>query len=235
MNQEPEQQPAQSQTQPSSELPQVPFVADTPQTVGAPLDQTAQPAAEPAVIQLTPAEQVSPDQPASTSDVPLVSEPMGWPQTMQGSGLEWQASEYVEHEKSAKWFILLIVVALALAALAVFLLKNYTFAILIVVMAVAVAVWAKRPAAEMQYQLDASGVSVNGKRFAMHDFRAFGVLQDGGIYAVMLLPTKRFSPGVTIYFPHELGEQIVDTLGAALPMKDMQPDWIDTLTRKLNF
>ncbi len=219
MNQEPEQQPAQSQAQPSGELPQVPSVAETPQAVEAPLDQTAQTVAEP----------------APTSDAPLASEPMGRPQTMQGNGFEWQASEYVEHEKSAKWFIVLIVVALALAALAVFLLKNYTFAILIVVMAVAVAVWAKRPAAEMQYQLDASGVSVNGKHFAMHDFRAFGVLQDGGIYAVTLLPTKRFSPGVTIYFPHELGEQIVDMLGMALPMEDMQPDWIDKLTRKLNF
>lgn len=164
----------------------------------------------------------------------IASEPMGRPLVTDQS-IEWQASEYVEHEKSAKWFVMLAVAALALVALAVFLLKNYTFAILIVVMTVAVAVWGRRPANEMHYRLDASGVWVSGKFFAMHDFRSFGVIQEGAIYAVVLLPVKRLSPGVRVYFPEELGEQIVDILGASMPMEDIQPDWIDSITRKLNF
>ena len=165
---------------------------------------------------------------------PMKSEPLGRPIATQQS-LEWQASEYVEHEKSLAWFIILAVVALALVALAVFLLKNYTFAILVVVMAIAVAVWGRRPANEMQYRLDGSGVWVNGKFFAMHDFRSFGVTQEGAIYAVVLLPVKRLAPGVRVYFPEELGEQIVDILGASMPMEDIQPDWIDSISRKLNF
>lgn len=220
MNQEPEQQPQGPAAQSSAELPPVPVVMDAP-------PQNS----EPTEVQKA---QTTPTEPAGVPGSGVPSELIGRPQSPQ-EGLAWQASEYVEHEKSMKWFVVLMLVALLLAALAVFLLKNYTFAILIVVMAIAVAVWAKRPAAEMNYQLNAAGVSVNGKLFAIHDFRAFGVLQDGGIYAVTLLPIKRFSPGVTIYFPHELGEQIVDTLGAVLPMEDMQPDWIDKLTRKLNF
>lgn len=191
-----------------------------------------------------PEEQSQPTQ-ASTTELPvvpaiseepeLVSEPIGRPQEQQEDGLEWQASEYVEHEKSLKWFVILGVVTLALVVLAVFLLKNYTFAVLLVVMAIAIVVWAKRPAVEMQYRLNTTGVWINDKHFALHDFRGFGVLQDGAVYAVVLLPNKRFSPGVTVYFPHTLGEQIVDILGTSLPMEDMKPDWIDKLTRKLNF
>lgn len=175
---------------------------------------------------------VNPELAATTE--PIQSEPMGRPLTTNQS-LEWQASEYVEHEKSMKWFVILALAALVLVAVAVFLLKNYTFAVLIVVMAIAVAVWARRPANEMRYRLDAAGVWVNGKFFAVHDFRSFGVMQEGAIYAIVLLPVKRLAPGVRVYFPEELGEQIVDILGASMPMEDIQPDWIDSITRKLNF
>lgn len=206
-----DQQPEQRQPQP---LPENQPVVPSPVAVEA---------------QATPVGQES-----VVASEPLKSEPMGRPQET-GQSLEWQASEYVEHEKSIKWFVILAVVALGLVAVAVFLLKNYTFAVLIVVMAIAVAVWARRPANEMQYRLDASGVSVDGKFFAMHDFRSFGVMQEGAIYAVVLLPVKRLAPGVRVYFPEELGEQIVDILGASMPMEDIQPDWIDSITRKLNF
>lgn len=165
----------------------------------------------------------------------IVSEPLGRPQEAASAALEWQASEYVEHQKSPVWFIVLAVITAGLVAAAIFLLKNYTFALLLVVMAAAIVVWAKRPAQEMYYRLDESGIFVNDKLFALHDFRAFGVLQDGATNSVVLLPNKRFRPGVTVYFPHELGEQIVDMLGNQLPMQELKPDWIDKLTRRLNF
>jgi hypothetical protein len=217
MDQQPQQQAEQPQP-PVPELPVVPVVSESqPQ-----LEQPQQPELPSESTEVTP------------QSAPLVSEPMGRPRAVQGV-LEWQASEYVEHEKSAKWFIILAVVVVVFVALAVFLLKNYTFAVLIVVMAISVALWARRPAMEVQYKLESNGVWVGSKFFAIHDFRGFGVLKEGAIYAVVLLPIKRFSPGVTVYFPEELGEQIVDVLGTSLPMEEITPDWIDSITHKLNF
>ena len=152
-----------------------------------------------------------------------------------GAVLEWQASEYDEREKSAVWFVVLGIVTLGLLALAIFVLKEYTFAALILVMAVAVVVWARRPATNVQYQLSATSVVINGKIFPLHSFRAFGVVQQAEISSIVLLPIKRFVPGVNVHFPHELGEQIVDVLGAVLAMEDVKPDFIDKLTNHLNF
>lgn len=195
-------------------------------------EQQAQ-AEQPPVAELPPVPAV-PETDAQSTE--MASEPMGRPQDGDSEEwLEWQASEYIEHEKSLKWFVILGVVTLALVAAAVFLLKNYTFAILLVVMAIAIAVWAKRPASNIYYRLNTTGVWVDEKFFSLHDFRSFGVLQDGAVYAVMLLPNKRFSPGVTVYLPHEMGEEIVDILGTTLTIETIQPDWIDRLTRKLNF
>ena len=149
--------------------------------------------------------------------------------------IEWSASEYVEHDKSPLWYAVLGVVSLALAAFAVFVIKQYTFAALIAVMVVAIVIWARRPAQEMFYQLNPEAISINGKLFSLSDFRAFGIVQDGALYYATLLPNKRFSPGVNVYFPHELGEQIVDILGSRLAMETIKPDFVDKLMNKLNF
>jgi hypothetical protein len=86
----------------------------------------------------------------------------------------------------------------------------------------------------MQYKLDHHGIQINEKIFNLHDFRAFGVLQEGGLYSVVLIPMKRFMPSVNVYFPAEQGEHIVDVFGEVLPMEQVEPDLLDKLTRKLH-
>lgn len=222
-----------------------------------PLDPRVQPTNTPVPSQTVSAPQ--PQQPTSRvaqpierTVLPTVSEPQSVPlstddyrASLQHSAqqhpmhdsnvLQWQASEYVEHQKSPSWFLGLWASAAALLVVAIFIMREYTFAALIVVMAAAIAIWAKRSAREMHYQLDSSALTVNGKRFTLDSFRAFGVLQEDAIYYAVLLPNKRFSPGVNVYFTHDLGERIVDMLGAALPMEDVKPDVIDNLSRRLNF
>ncbi len=149
--------------------------------------------------------------------------------------IEWQASEYIDREKTTIWFIGLGLATLALLAVAIFLIQDITFAILVVVMAIAIAVIARRPAKSMNYRLSFESLMVNDKTFSLRDFRAFGVIQEGAVYSVTLLPNKRFAPSVNVHFPPEYGEQIVDILGALLPMEHVAPDLIDQLTSRLHF
>jgi len=149
--------------------------------------------------------------------------------------LSWQASEAIHHEKHPLWFVGLIVAAAVLLAASIFLIKSWTFAVLIVVMALAVGVIGTRPPRVMSYRLSFHSLQVNDKTFSMHDFRAFGVLQEDSLYSIVLLPNKRFMPSVNVYFPAEQGEQIVDVFGASLPMEHVEPDFIDKLSHKLRF
>ena len=149
--------------------------------------------------------------------------------------ITWRASEYIHHEKSGLWFVILLGVVIILIAVALLLVKSWTFAALIVVMAAAVTVLAYRPPHEMQYQLTAQGFQVNDKTFSFHDFRAFGVVEDGPLYSIVLIPNKRFMPAVTVYFPAEQGEEIVDVFGSLIPMEDIHLDIVDRLTRSLRF
>lgn len=146
--------------------------------------------------------------------------------------INWTAAEYVEHDKGHRWYAVLAAAAVILIVGAVFLLHDWIFAILIAVMAMTVIVITRRPAREISYQLDASGITVGEKHFMFTDFRAFGVVKEGAIYNLRLIPNKRFMPVVTAYIPNDQGERIIDVFGAVLPMEEIQPDIIDRLVAK---
>lgn len=148
--------------------------------------------------------------------------------------INWTASEYIHIEKNGIWYLLFTIVAIGLIASDIFLIKSYTFSALIIVMVIAFIVHARRPPRMVQYTLSGKqGLYVGERLYHYSDFASFGIVQDGEHHSIMLIPTKRFSPSVTVYFPEELGEEIVDMLGARLPMKPLKLDTIDQIVRKL--
>jgi len=151
-----------------------------------------------------------------------------------GEPITWNAEEYIHQDKGPVWFILFVLVVIGLVAVDFFFLKSWTFSALVIVMAIAVVVYSRRPPRTITYALSGSqGLYVGEKLHHFDEFKAFGLIQDGGHHSIMLIPTKRFSPGVSVYFPEEAGEQIVDMLGQRLPMENLKPDIIDVIVRKL--
>lgn len=152
----------------------------------------------------------------------------------KGQPVSWQAQEYVHLDKSPIWFILFAIVVLGFIAIDVFFLKSWTFSALVIVMAVAVIIYARRPPRTLTYALSGDqGLYVGERLYHFDEFKAFGLIKDGDHNSIMLIPTKRFAPGVSVYFPAEVGEQIVDILGQRLPMEDLKLDVIDVVVRKL--
>lgn len=148
--------------------------------------------------------------------------------------VHWSASEYINDDKNGLWFVIFTVVVLSLIAIDVFVLKSYTFSILVVVMAIAVIVFSRRPPRIIDYTLSGNqGLYVGDKLYHFSEFKSFGLVRDHGQHSIMLIPVKRFSPGVSVYFPEEAGERIVDMLGARLPMENLKLDIIDIIVQKL--
>ena len=149
--------------------------------------------------------------------------------------LTWQASEFVHHEKSGVWFLALLGAATVLLLIDGFLIRSWTFGILIVVMAISLGVIARRPPRTLMYTLTSRSLQIDEKRFDLRDFHAFGVVQENAFYSIRLIPNKRFMPMVSVFFPPEYGEEIVDILGHTLPMENIKRDSIDKLVEKIRF
>jgi hypothetical protein len=166
------------------------------------------------------------EQPIST-DLPPEDTPDNPPVT-------WTAQEYVHLDRSPMWFVLFTIIVLGLIAASIFLLNSWSFSVLIFVMAVALIVYIRRPPRTLTYALSpAQGLYVGERLYHFDDFKAFGLIEDDGNFSIMLIPRKRFAPGVSVYFPQDAGERIVDILGQRLPMENLKLDIVDTVVRKL--
>lgn len=153
---------------------------------------------------------------------------------IEDAPVSWVAKEYVELDKGLGWYVWFGVIVLLLIAADIFILRSYTFSLLIVVMTVALIVYIRRPPRDIQYTLSGrQGLYVGERLYHLSEFRAFGLIKDGDNHSILLIPVKRFSPGVSVYFPEGVGEKIVDILGQRLPMEDLKLDIIDIVVRKI--
>jgi hypothetical protein len=221
--QQPVEQPSQAPyaTPPALEPEHQPVISmapDQPQPVVETVPVATAPPVEPT--------QVVEETPPPAAPEPATSQPEEDP-------VRWQAHEYIHHEKNAGWFVLFAIIVVGLIALAIFVLDSITFAILVPVMAAALLVYTHRPPRLLNYTLSRQGLHINDKLYPFSQFKSFGVIHDGNEYSVMLIPTKRFQPGVSVYFPEESGEAIVDMLGVRLPMQELHLDAVDKIIRKL--
>ena len=150
--------------------------------------------------------------------------------------VEWSAQEYYSDSKSKGWYIVLIIGAIVLMAVSIFLLNSWSFAVLIVVMLVSLIVYTRRSPAMIRYTLSIKqGLYIGDKLYNLQDYKAFSLSQGSNQNSIILIPVKRFSPGLSVYFPSEAGEKIVDILASRLPMEEYNPDLVDKMIEKLKF
>lgn len=144
----------------------------------------------------------------------------------------WDAEEYVQYSRNIGWYIALFVVSGGLCAMSVFL-EWWTFLALIIVCVIAILVSSFRPPRKIHYTLDEDGLTEGNRLHRYDEFRAFGILKEGSHFSAVLIPKKRFSPQVKVYFPGNSGEAIVDALGARLPMEEVKLDFLDKIVNVL--
>ena len=227
---QPEQDPNEQWRQPSEVLAQAPFQAVTEPEVG---DVQAQPSEQQPEGGGQPLPTGS-EQSLLAGDEPSLEQESQGVSEDDATLIRWEAPEHTDHDQGRQWYIIFAVVTLVAVLVAIFLIKSVTFAILIPVMAVALFIYTRRPPEVLQYTLSRKGLYINARLYPYGQFKSFGVLSHTNTHSAVLVPRKRFQIGQTIYFPEEIGEQLVDMLASRLPMKEIEADAIDRLLARLH-
>ena len=151
---------------------------------------------------------------------------------MAGKVINWEAKEHIEYKKGATWYVVFAIVVLLFIAGSIFF-KEWSFLAMVIAATVALLIYVRRPARVLHYSLTKKGLSEGNNLYNLADFRSFGILNEDNNYSIVLTPTKRFSPRLTVYFPEAQGEEIVDLFGSVLPMEPVKLDLIDRLVKML--
>lgn len=138
--------------------------------------------------------------------------------------VKWSAKEHITYEKNIGWYVGLVVIGLLLVTLSLWL-KWWSFTLLIILSMVTLLIYAVRPPRELNYSLSSKGLMEGNRLYVYDDYKSFGVLKNGKNFAIVLMPRKRFSPAVMVYFPESQGEEIVDMFGMRLPMEEVKLDF----------
>lgn len=149
--------------------------------------------------------------------------------------MSWQASEYMDHNKTSIWYVGLAVGALGLGVFLVLVLGEWLSAAVVVLMAVALGVYGNKKPRVLQYSLTETGVYIGDKFYSYEEFGGYAVVQGQGLETIELDPVRRFMPRLAIFFEPDHLDQIVGILDRFLPRQERAPDAIDRLSQKLKF
>jgi hypothetical protein len=149
--------------------------------------------------------------------------------------ISWTASEFVHHEKSASWYTILGGVSIVVAGGVYLLTKDIVSAAVVLVAAFTLGFYGARKPRQLDYQLDASGLSIGSKHFRYGEFKSFSVAKEGAFSSIILMPLKRFSQVTTLYFAPDNEAEIIKILSVTLPFEEHKKDAVDRLMHKIRF
>jgi hypothetical protein len=174
-----------------------------------------------------------PDAAQSTDQVDSQTQPQDT--STEGPLASWSASEYIAHQKAASWYFGLLGIAVVVAAIVYIVTRDIISSIVVLVVAVLFGVFATRKPQVLEYAIHDSGLQIGNKFYTFQDFKSFSLIDDGAISSIFLMPTKRFMPGLTIYFPPEQEKQVTEAIGAYLPFEERDLDPVEKLMKKVRF
>jgi hypothetical protein len=190
------------------------------------------PTTEPATKQPTP-QPSAPQQPTVQASPPPAPAPQQPAKDSQE--ISWTASEFISNHKSPSWYITLLAFVSVVAGLTYVFTGDYISTGTIVIVGVLFAILAGKQPRQLSYSLDTSGITIGGKFYPYEMFKSFTILEEGAIGCINLLPLKRFMPELSVYYPPEEEEKIINVLTGSLPNDQKPEQSFDKLMKKIRF
>lgn len=159
------------------------------------------------------------------------------PPTRQKSqqSISWTASEFIHHHKSGAWYMAFFGALIAISAVIFIFTKDYIATVTIVLAGIIFSILANRKPRELNYEVTEQGIQIGGQFYEYGNFKYFTIEQEEGIKSINLMPMKRFMPDISVYFPSEQEDTILNLLASHLPHDYHEVKPIDKLAKRLRF
>jgi hypothetical protein len=149
--------------------------------------------------------------------------------------VSWTASEYIAHEKSFVWYVVLFICTAIITAFVYLVTREVLTVVAITVVAISVSFFASRPPVSKKYVISRDGIMVDEKIYNYSDFKSFSVVEEGAINSIWFKPLGRFSTFLIIYYSPEDEDKIISMLNYYLPHEQRELDFIDRTMKRFRF
>lgn len=170
---------------------------------------------------------------ASEPQVAGENTPTQRPSGPQNVEVQWEASEYIEHNRNAVWYLALLVSTGVISAATYYFTKEIFATVVIILTALAVTISSFHKPRQTSYSLSKSGLMIGQKNYPYSTLKSFAVIREGGLISLNIVPIKKFMPTITVYFESKDEEKIINSIGQHLPYEERSPDRIERLSQRL--
>lgn len=167
--------------------------------------------------------------------VPNEPEATQSPVSSDTESVSWSASEFMNHQKSPFWYVIAAGVLLSIGLIFYLLMDELFGPIAVIVLGSLLLIGASRKPRTLDYLVDEHGIVVGHREYVYDDFQSFAIIKEDSVESIMLMPQKRWSPTLTIYFDPTDGQKIFNVLSTYLPLEERQKDSIDKFLHKIRF
>ena len=113
--------------------------------------------------------------------------------------------------------------------------KDFVAACMVALAGIIFGVFSARPPRVLNYSISETGVQIGQRLYPYHEFKSFGLSEEGPLRSVLLMPLKRFLPPITVFYEPQAEDSIMNVLASYLPFEHRQPDAIDKLMSRIHF
>jgi len=168
------------------------------------------------------------------ADAEMESQGQDAPALPDTPSVQWTASEFVAHEKSPLWYLSLIGIGAVLAIFSQLVVHDFITTVAIVLVTILFVFAASHKPRTLPYHIDGTGITIGDKTYSYAQFKSFGIVQEGAFSNITLVPLKRFGQPLSIYYPPEEEDKIVEVLSAYMPVSQVKLDFIDKLLKSIH-
>jgi hypothetical protein len=149
--------------------------------------------------------------------------------------VNWTASEFVSNHKDARWYAGYILVFSIILVLIFVFTKDIISVAVIAIAAFLFLVMANKKPRQMSYEVNYKGIIIGNKFHNYEKFKSFSLSNEEAVGCINFLPLHRFMPEISIYFPPEEGDKIIDILTQHIANDQSQEKKIDSMFKKFRF
>lgn len=231
----PQDQPTDqsSKERPGLQPVQPPVAASAPQNI--PTLPTPEPTTQPRENLYRAEDRNDAVFPSAPSLVQAIKSPADVSSQVGDEEIAWNASEFVEHEKSPEWYFAMVGISVVAMIVTFLITRDWFNAVIVAVAAVLFGVSAARPPRHLQYLISDHGVGVGRRFYVYTDFRSYSLLDEGPMHSIILMPLKRFMPPISLYFDPADEDRIAEVLAAHLPFAEHEHELTERLMRRIRF
>lgn len=149
--------------------------------------------------------------------------------------LSWDAPEFLEHERDAKWYIGAAVLALGLLGYSLYT-KDWFFAVVVVIIAIVSLRYLKIKPNIKKYGITRVGIYIDERFYPFDQLHSFWVVYQPPLKILNILSTRRYLPQLTIQLEDQDPVMIKNILKKFIPEQEKRGEAVmDKVSRILKF